>query len=469
MNHSPYSPGDVFIGRYRVERVLGAGNMGLVLAATHIGLEQRVAIKFMLPGKAPAEQYQRFLREARACAKLKTQHVAKVLDVGTTPDGAPYMIIEYLDGRDLAAELAARGQLPFEEAVECILQASEAIAEAHAAGIVHRDIKPANMFLTRAPDGAPCVKVLDFGISKVKDTNLALTSDMQALGSPLYMSPEQFDSAKEVDARTDIWALCVSLYELVAGLTPFHATKIEELCARVFMKPPTPLSNYRNDAPPGFEGVLFQGLEKERDRRYPNVAALAAALAPFSPPRAAPYITRISALLGEQVAPARPTAVLPPETQPAAVAPALPEAGTGSAVVLRPVTPTASSAPRRSGAALIGVVLGTAVLGTAGFVGWRARTSPPEPALATSETPTPPASSTPPHAAPPATTDPEMGDAGATSTAAPTPPPAPSAKVPVPAPRSKDTPAARAPSVKATPATTVPAPTPKPHKDPYAQ
>ena len=152
---SPVKPGDVLVGRYRVDKVIGMGNMGIVVAAVHLGLDEPVALKFMLASKGPQdEQHARFLREARACVKLKTQHVAKVTDVGTLENGAPYMAMELLDGQDLEALLLARGPLPVEEAVGYVLQACEAVAEAHAAGIVHRDIKPANLFVTSGVDGA---------------------------------------------------------------------------------------------------------------------------------------------------------------------------------------------------------------------------------------------------------------------------------------------------------------------------
>ena len=430
MSAGQYNPGDIFLERYRIERVLGAGAMGIVIAAVHLGLAQRVAIKFMLPGKAPEEQHQRFLREARACAALKTPHATKVIDVGTTPEGAPYMVMEYLDGRDLAAELAARGPLPFDEAVELILQACEAIAEAHAAGIVHRDIKPANMFIARDQEGVPCVKVLDFGISKVS-TSLALTTDVQTLGSPLYMSPEQMNSSKDVDARTDVWAIGASLYELVAGKTPFHATKLEELCTRVYFKPPTPLSTHRSDIPPGFEGVLFQCFEKERERRYPNVAALAAALAPFGPPGAADRAAQAAKALGMAPVVARPTNLLPAEPAPSALA------VTGGPLARSANTPALPRA-RTPLIAVLGVVVGALAL-VGGVVFLRAG-SPGTPAggsqtsaIAPSSISVPPA----PSAIAPA--------AAATSSAGPIPSITPSATVAVsataPTPPSKVPPA----------------------------
>jgi serine/threonine-protein kinase len=309
MDYDLLKPGDLLMRKYRIERQLGAGAMGVVYAATNVDLGQRVAIKVLKPHAAEGNVKARFLREARASVRLKTEHVARVLDVGTTDDGAPYMLMEHLDGRDLGEELRARGPLPFEEAVEYVLQVCEALAEAHAAGIVHRDIKPSNLFLTTGTGGLPRVKVLDFGISKVVD-DVGLTGNL-VLGSPLYMSPEHMQRSADVDARADIWSLGVTLYQLVAGTTPFHADQIAVVCALVFQKPPAPLSNYRADAPPGFEAVLGTCLEKERTRRFPNVAALAAALVPYAPPRAALYAERAALALGENVVVSRPTAELP--------------------------------------------------------------------------------------------------------------------------------------------------------------
>ncbi len=188
----------------------------------------------MVPGQTPEVQLQRFHREARASINLRSQHVVHVQDVGTMEDGAPYMVMELLDGRDLVAELQARGPFAVALAVDYVLQACHAVAEAHRAGIVHRDIKPANLFLTHTPDGGPCVKVLDFGISKIVSEEIELTGDMEALGSPLYMSPEQMRAAREVDGRADVWALGVTLYQLIGGRTPFHGENVREVArARV--------------------------------------------------------------------------------------------------------------------------------------------------------------------------------------------------------------------------------------------
>jgi len=224
-----------------------------------------------------------------------------VLDVGTLENDAPYIVMEFLEGQDLDARLKARGPLPIDEAVEYVLHVCEAVGEAHAAGIVHRDLKPANLFLTVDVGGSPCVKVLDFGISKLSGVELSLTNESQSMGSPLYMSPEQMGSSKHVDARSDIWSLGVILYQLIAAWTPFHSETIAQLCGRVLYGSPTPLGHYRSDAPPGLEAVIMRCLEREREKRFQSVAELAAAIAPYAPPRARAYAGRVARALGIQV------------------------------------------------------------------------------------------------------------------------------------------------------------------------
>ena len=192
----PVAIGELVANKYRVERVLGRGGMGVVVAALHEQLAQRVAIKMLLPeAEASPNALARFTREARAAATIRGEHVARVLDVGELPGGAPYIVMEYLEGRDLAQTLTDRGTLPPEEAVSYVLQACEAIAEAHAAGIVHRDLKPSNIFVTTGPDGSPLVKVLDFGISKALLSGSAegqLTTTSSFVGSPIYSPPSPF-------------------------------------------------------------------------------------------------------------------------------------------------------------------------------------------------------------------------------------------------------------------------------------
>jgi serine/threonine protein kinase len=296
--------GEVVARKYRVERVLGVGGMGVVVAAHHIELDQRVAIKFLLPEVlGHGEAVARFAREARAAVKIKSEHVAKVTDVGKLDNGAPYMVMEFLDGGDLASWLRTRGALPVEQAVEFVLQACEAIAEAHALGIVHRDLKPGNLFVIRRPDGALSVKVLDFGISK--DTGMtgssgaaAMTKTSALMGSPLYMSPEQMQSSRDVDARSDIWALGVILYELVTGSPPFTADTMPELVLRVVQGDlPVPVRVRRPDATPGLDEVLLQCLQRDRAKRFESIGVLAAALLPFAPKRSRASVERISGVL----------------------------------------------------------------------------------------------------------------------------------------------------------------------------
>ncbi len=296
---SPVAPGDVLAGKYRVERVLGEGGMGVVVAAEHLELGQRVALKFLLEHAALDEDAAtRFLREARAVVRIQSEHVARVIDVGRLENGAPYMVMEYLDGRDLA-KVVSEGPLPVEDAVDYLLQACEALAEAHAAGIIHRDLKPANLFLTKRRDQSAFVKVLDFGISKLMDTAEAgLTKTDAIMGSPFYLSPEQAKSARSVDARTDLWALGAILHELLAGKRPFVGESFTELLAAILMEEPRSLREARPDVPEELDAIVRRCLAKDPSHRFANVAELAQALAPFAPPRSRISIDRISKVLG---------------------------------------------------------------------------------------------------------------------------------------------------------------------------
>jgi serine/threonine-protein kinase len=232
---------------------------------------------------------------------LQSAHVVRVMDVGTLDDGLPFMVMEYLSGTDLGHVLDVRSMLPIEEAVDYLLQALEAIAEAHSLGIVHRDLKPSNLFLTIRPDGSPLVKVLDFGISKAIDANaeqVSLTATAMVLGSPLYMSPEQVRSTKNVDTRTDVWALGVILYELIAGAPPFEAESVTGLCAKIVADPPVPLRARRPEVPQALEVVVARCLEKDMARRPRNVAELAMALKPFASAEGRLEVDRIARIGG---------------------------------------------------------------------------------------------------------------------------------------------------------------------------
>jgi eukaryotic-like serine/threonine-protein kinase len=313
--------GQVLAGKYRVERVLGRGGMGVVVAAHHIGLDEKVAIKFLLPEMLEnPEAVSRFAREAKNAIKIKGEHMTRVLDVGTLDNGAPYMVMEYLEGGDLAGWLQQRGPLPFEEAVDFVLQAGEAIAVAHSLGIVHRDLKPANLFCVRGADGRLCIKVLDFGISKVtrlggSPSEMAMTSTAALMGSPFYMSPEQLEASHAVDHRTDLWALGVILHELVTGKVPFPGETVPEVSIKVHSRPPPLLREIRPDAPDGLQAVILRCLEKDRERRYGNVGELALALLPLGSKRAKASVERITDVL--QTAGLSASALsLPPSSEP---------------------------------------------------------------------------------------------------------------------------------------------------------
>jgi len=285
--------GAILAGKYRVDRVLGEGGMGVVLAAHHLHLDERVAIKTLLPEMLQhSDAVARFLREARAAVKIKSEHVARVSDVGTLDNGAPYMVMEYLEGEDLAQRVASQGPLAIEQAVEFILQASEALAEAHAAGIVHRDLKPANLFCVRRADGLLSIKVLDFGISKMgvlggSGVDMGMTKTTAVMGSPYYMSPEQMLSAKNADAQSDIWSMGAVLFELLSGRVPFPAETLPELVLKVSNTPAPDVRQLRPEVPEGLRAVVARALQRDKAQRYLSVAELALDLCEFGPAKRA--------------------------------------------------------------------------------------------------------------------------------------------------------------------------------------
>jgi serine/threonine-protein kinase len=299
---APVAEGDILAGKYEVIRVIGAGGMGVVVEARHLQLDQHVALKFLLVDEHQSEDaVGRFLREGRAAAQIKSEHVARVSDVGTLEGGAPFIVMEYLQGEDLSEVVAKRGALGVREAVDYVLQACEAIAEAHALGIIHRDLKPANLFLARRADGSPLVKVLDFGISKIDNDprNISLTASTGAVGSPQYMSPEQMRSAKHVDRRTDIWALGAILFEFLAGRPPFEADSLIALCTLVATREAPLLRGIREDAPEDLERIVSRCLQKDPSDRYQTLAEMAVDLAPFGSRTAQTSARRIVTILSE--------------------------------------------------------------------------------------------------------------------------------------------------------------------------
>ena len=283
----PFRPGDVIASKYRVDEVLGCGGMAWVFRATHLELNQKVALKF-LRFAATGEAVARFIQEGRAAARVSSEAVTRILDVDRLPGGQPFLVMEYLEGRDLEQVVGDPGPMAVETAVDLAIQACEGLAEVHAAGIVHRDLKPANLFLTRKRNGSIRMKLLDFGISKfaagapIVGRESPQTSTKSLMGSPVYMAPEQMQSSKHVDARADIWSLGVILYELLSGSSPFQGATLPEVCIRVMRETPERLDTLRSDLPEGLVDVVSRCLEKDPSRRFSSAASVAIALGPYA-------------------------------------------------------------------------------------------------------------------------------------------------------------------------------------------
>ena len=477
----PVAEGDVIAGKYRVEKVLGQGAMGVVVAAKHIHLQQRFAIKF-LTGRATREVVGRFQREAQAAGKLKNEHIARVIDFGELENGLPYLVMEYLSGHDLQQVLKAEGPLPIHEAVGYILQVCEAMAEAHSAGIVHRDLKPSNLFLTTASDGSKMVKVLDFGIAKAMgdpdeaEGGMSLTRTEAVLGSPLYMSIEQVRSSRDVDARTDVYSTGAILYQLLTGRVPFEAQTFPELILKLGTEDPPPPSTIRADIPPSLEEAILRCLERDRTKRFPNLGELAAALAPFALDEHIGSAERALRTIDKAGGPGSTT------LSPAALrATRSSLAGTRTASSM---SSTTSADPRAGRMKTIGLAALALVLGMASVLALVVFVSKPGGTAAASGVSGTPAGGTPEQPAPPQTAlpsitplvvpapyeptanassqpapKPTVTAAAPPQTAAPPPEPKPSATAKAPA----TTPPAQTPPPATTPA---PAPTPTQKKNP---
>lgn len=292
--------GEVIAAKYRLDRVAGEGGMGVVYAAEHLVLKQRVAVKVLLPDAVASEAVvERFAREARAAAKIDSEHVARVLDAGSIANGAPFLVMEYLEGCDLEELLHLQKTLPVADVVDYVVQALEGLAHAHAANIVHRDLKPANLFLACRPDGSNAIKVLDFGISKTtrgRPEDKRLTGH-HVLGSPVYMSPEQLRNATDIDARADIWSIGIVAYELLCGAPPFDGDGVGEIFAAILEKEPVPLTTLDASIPPALSDIVARCLRRDPNERWGDVGELARALAPFGSDASAPIVDRTEQVL----------------------------------------------------------------------------------------------------------------------------------------------------------------------------
>ncbi len=316
-NRNPsFHPGARIADKFVVDGPIGEGGLGVVVAARNVNLEQTVAIKYLRPSAFTSPGVaERFLREARLAAKIRSEHVVRVYDVGTLPDGAPYMVMEYLAGTDLGRQLSASGPLPVDRAVDYVLQACEALAEAHTPAVDHLVIKREILFFATTPGGKSVLKILDFGISKLSRKHTTsgkeLTEAGDKFGTPVYMSPEQLLSSRDVDARTDVWSIGVVLYELLTGKLPFDGD-LPELCTAILNKEPVPLTAERPYLPVSLQTVIERCLAKDVAQRFQNVAELAQELREFASPASQARIDHVVSVIrgaGENV---RPSTLAPP-------------------------------------------------------------------------------------------------------------------------------------------------------------
>jgi len=408
----PFAPGDVIGGKYQIIELIGVGGMGFVVSAIHVDLGEKVALKFLRSDcLANRDLVGRFAREARASVKIKSEYVARVFDVGAMPDGSPFIVMEYLEGKDLYELVQQQGPLSIKQAVEYTMHACEALATAHAVGVVHRDIKPENLFLSRQPQGLDIIKVLDFGISKVAltgsvyESKTPLVKTVMPLGSPVYMSPEQL-RGQEIDSRTDIWSLGCVLFELLAGHAPFNAPSLTLLTAMILEQSAPPLRSVCPDAPPILEAAIARCLEKEPERRFQNVGQLALALYPFAPRRARLSAERCCYMLrnaGHSIPEFETPSVAPPALDSASKMPIMPDSSVRRVSGAISIEPSAETPPARGPRWVVPLGLILALLaGGYGLLKQRASAaaaeaaaaSPPPPAAAPTLTPGAPAPGT---------------------------------------------------------------------------
>ena len=274
--------GQMVGGRYVLARRIGKGGMGVVYEADHTALGKRVAVKLLLDKYTDdPEVVARFHREARTASAVGDDHIVEVTDAGVHDDGRSYLVMELLEGASLAEVIDATGPMPAARAVTIIRQVLRGLAAAHAKGIVHRDMKPENVFLVNKGDKVDFVKIMDFGISKfmaATESKVRLTTTGAVMGTPVYMAPEQALGQGEIDARVDLYAVGVMLYEMLAGKPPFQAPNYIALVTQHLHVPPPPLGLARPDLPPALLRAVHVALEKDPARRFRDAHAMAQAL-----------------------------------------------------------------------------------------------------------------------------------------------------------------------------------------------
>ena len=360
------TPGTLLLGRYRVLEELGSGGYGVVLGVRDEALERDVAMKLLHRTRTQStHDVSRFFREAEACARLTSPHVARLYHADESPELGPFMVMEWLRGADLGEVLRREGPLPVPVAITHVLEAASALAEAHALGIVHRDLKPTNLF--RAVEGPHAVtKVLDFGMAKTVDDAAQLTATGALVGTPRYMAPEQLTAPKQADHRVDIWALAVVLYELVSGQSPYVIDDARGIAGFLFRTPSIPLRHVLPSAPAALEQLLARCLSPQPGDRPSQMGELAVALAPFAARDTAP-------LLQSALARGAPMVRASPSMAPATKAPAV-QAGS-----IAPHAQKSRALLRPSLSALL-LLVSLAALAASGALFWAARRNNPPPA-----------------------------------------------------------------------------------------
>jgi eukaryotic-like serine/threonine-protein kinase len=455
--------GEVVGEKYRLVRLLGEGGMGTVYEARHDVIGRRFAVKFLHAELAGhPEILARFRREAQAAGSLENENIAAVTDFGTSPDGAPYIVMEFLEGQDLAKVLAQTGPLPIARAAHILIQVCRGLLAAHGRGIVHRDLKPENLLLQTRGDGGDLVKILDFGIAKLKSTEHrpeTATRTGITLGTPYYMPPEQARGQKELDERADIYALGVILFELLSGQKPHNGENYNAILYSILMQAAPRIETYRPDLPPALATLVHRAMAADAKERPQSVSELAAALAPFT---------------GRSFTPP-PATVAPDSTATLPSAPHPRGADTRAPVALTPPTPSTYNPPPPQSRKGLFIALGFALVSVFGATAFFISGGPKPDPTAAATTPLPAPAPLPPSSAA-VTAPPEIAPTPATPVPSAEPPSAPVA-VPTPRVRSGAKPpknqpkapaAAPAPAPAPAPAAKPPAPRPKPDDDLFA-